>query len=150
MKIALVKIDVAAADLGRSAARVYELADGGVKRDKGLLWVFNLANDLNARCRDLRFWRPELIARVQMDDRYDRWEIGQVIANILPETREKFHAGEVDALLQIRPNSRIAYGAELKGEKSAGRNSYSHAALAEFLQRRWLGNFAANGKAAGA
>jgi hypothetical protein len=140
MKTALVKIDVAAADTGLSVRRIEQLVDGGLVREKGITWVFNLAKDLNARNRDLRFWRPELLARVQDEaDKYGRWEIGQIIASILPETREKFHAGEIDQLFQIRPNTRIAYGAELNGVMEAGRNSYSRVTLAAFLKRRWIG-----------
>ena len=140
MKPALVKIDVAAVDLGMSVRRIEQMVDGGSKHETGLVWIFNLANDLNARKRDVRFWRPELLARVQGDvAKYGKWKIGQVIASILPEAREKFHAGEVDVVFQIRPNSRIAFGAELNGKKVAGRNSYSRAVLVDFLQRRWPG-----------
>jgi hypothetical protein len=148
MKHALVKIDVAAVDLGLGVRRITQMVDGGSSNEKGLVWVFNLANDSSARCRELRFWRPELHAHMQGDaDKYSPWEINQIIASILPETREKFNPGEVDQLFQIRPNSRIAYGAELNGKKVAGRNSYQRTTLAEFLKRRWLGNFPATGKA---
>jgi len=140
MKPALVKIDVAAADTGLSVRRIEQLVDGGTTREKGFMWVFNLANDLNSRCRDLRFWRPELLARVQGEaDKYGRWGIEQVIVSILPETREKFHGVEVDQLFQIRPPTRIAYGAELNGKREGIGNLYSRTMLAEFLERRWLG-----------
>jgi hypothetical protein len=140
MHAKIVKIDVAAADLGISVRRIELLVDGGLSHEIGFQWVFNLANDLSARCRDLRFWRNELLARVQGDaEKYGRWKIGQVIANILPESRENFPAGTVDELFQIRPPTRIAFGAELNGKKQAGRNSYSRPMLAAFLKRRWLG-----------
>jgi hypothetical protein len=148
MKPALVKIDVAAADLGISVRRIEQLVDGGTKHEKGFLWIFNLANDLNSRCRDLRFWRPELLARVQGEaDKHGRWEIAQVIASVLPVKREKFHGGELDQLFQIRPTTRIAYGAELNGKKVGDGNSYSRTMLAAFLERRWLGAIKTNGKA---
>lgn len=147
MKPAIVKIDVAAADLGISVRRIEQLVDGGTPREKGFTWVFNLAKNLNARNRDLRFWLVELLARVQGEtDKHGRLEIKQVIASILPETREKFHGSEVDQLFQIRPTTRLAYGAELNGKKVVGGNSYSRIMLAEFLKRRWLGAVTQKGK----
>ncbi len=142
---ALVKIDVAAADLGRSVTQIFELVDGGTLLETGLVWVFNLANDASTTRRDLRFWREELLARAAQraggshPGKYGHWELDWVIARILPVKRTQFHAGEVDQLFQIRPRTRIDFGAELNGEMKDGRNFYARPVLAEFLKRRWLG-----------
>lgn len=141
MNAALVKIDVAAADLDRSVAQVFDLVDGGTLLEKGITWVFNLANDPDGDRRDLRFWRPEVLAHGHRDiiGKYADWPIERVLAKILPEKRVNFHAGEVDKLFQIRPRTRIDLHGELAGALDGGRNFYSRAALAAFLTRRWLG-----------
>ena len=163
MQAALVKIDVAAARLGWSAAKLFDLADGGAVTasnlfEKGFVWVFDLANDLasqNGRCgshrRDLRFWWPEIEARASDDTskhgKFSSYEIEWVINKILPVKRQNFHAGEVDQMFQIRPRTRIDLHAELfplsaaAGERAGVRcpNFYPRAALVNFLQRRWLG-----------
>jgi len=144
MNAQLVKIDVAAADLGIGVRRIEQLVDGGTLLEKGLAWVFNLANDLNGDRRDLRFWRPEIIARSKGNDsRYSFYQIGWVIGRILPEKRAHFHAGEVDQIFQIRHNTRIDFGAELNGAMRQGRNFYERTTLAAFLERRWLGSVSA-------
>jgi hypothetical protein len=146
MNIALVKIDVAAVDLGKSVRQIEQLVVGGAVHEKGLLWIFNLANNPSGRLRSLRFWRPELLARSRGDpEKYHRCKIDDIIAIILPGRRTDFHAGEVDQLFQIRCNTRIDYGAELAGKLRGRRHVYSREKLAAFLQRRWLG--ASQGKA---
>jgi hypothetical protein len=146
MNAALVKIDVAAAHLGWSAAKLFELVDGGTLLEKGFAWVFNLANDVNGERRDLRFWWPEVEARAKARagqpsnaGKLNHYEIDWVIARILPEKRVNFHAGELDQLFQIRPRTRIDLHAELSGSLDGGRNFYPRPALVAFLQRRWLG-----------
>lgn len=136
----LVKIDVAAADLGKAVAHIFGLVfDGGNLLEPGIHWVFNFANALDSR-RDLRFWRPEIKARADGEaEKFSAWEIGQVVAKILPATRKNFHAGEVDQLFQIRKTTRLDFGAELAGRLDGGRNFYSRATLENFLCRRWLG-----------
>ena len=147
MQASLVKIDVAAADLGKSVAMIFDLVEGSYLLEPGLVWVFNLANNAAGARRDLRFWRPELTARAQgagqSPTAYGRYEIDWVIARILPEKRSQFHAGEVDQLFQIRPRTRIDFGAELNGELKEGRNFYARPVLAQFLKRRWLGAISA-------
>ncbi|MEI9863033.1 MAG: hypothetical protein WDN00_00435 [Limisphaerales bacterium] len=148
MKAALVKIDVAAADLGKSVAQVFELVDGGTTHEAGIVWVFNLANDLNARRRDLRFWRPELFARVQgQADKFNAHELDNIIPLVLTENRLSFQAGEVDQLFQIRPHTRRDYGNELPGNLDKGAHVYSRTALSNFLKRRWLSPNGQTGKA---
>jgi len=140
MKPQLVKIDVAAADLGKSVARIFDLVDGGTPEEAGLLWCFDLSKNIGSKRRDLRFWRPELTARAQGDQqKYCRMEITAVIAMVLPEQRESFHAGEVDQLLQMRPRTRIDLGADLPGRLKDRRHTYSRQALESFLKRRWIG-----------
>jgi hypothetical protein len=147
MKTELVKIDVAAADLGRSVARISDLVDGGRLGEPGLLWTFNLAVDFHSQRRSLRFWRPELLALAQGEPgKYHRHKIAGVIALILPEKRASFHAGEVDQLLQIRPRTRIDYGDELPGRLNDRRNTYSRQELESFLKRRWIGAAISNRK----
>jgi hypothetical protein len=139
MEAALVKIDVAAADLDKSVAEMFDLAVGGTLIEKGLTWVFNLANDPNGDRRDLRFWRPEVLAHSQNGSKYSAWEIERVLAKILPVSRVNFHAGEVDKLFQIRPRTRIDLHDEIAGSLKSGRHQYHRDDLAAFLIRRWVG-----------
>ena len=147
--IALVKIDVAAVDLNRSARQVFDLVIGGTLLEPGLTWVFNLANDPTGDRRDLRFWREELKQRrtatgpqVAADD-LSQLPVEEVIARILPVTRTNFAAGEVDQMFQIRPRTRIDFGMELAGQMRGTGRFYSRAALAEFLRRRHVGHVVA-------
>ena len=142
MNAALVKIDVAAAHLGWSASKLFDLVDGGTLIDTGFVWVFNLANDLSGERRDLRWWWPEVEARAVGNTKFYGYQIDWVIKRILPEKRVNFHADEVDQLFQIRPRTRIDLHAELSGTQSAapgGRHFYARTDLADFLKRRWLG-----------
>jgi|GEM_PF-1974773 len=151
MKPALVKIDVAAAHLGWSAGKLFDLVDGGTLLEKGFAWVFNFANALDGERRDLRFWWPEIEARATGGNaatKFSSYEIEWVIGRILPEKRVNFAAGEVDQMFQLRPRTRIDFGAELQGniehrtsniEHPTSANFYARKFLAAFLQRRWLG-----------
>ena len=143
MNAALVKIDVAAAALGWSAYKLFDLMDGGTLLEKGFAWVFNLANDPAGERRDPRFWWQEIEARDSVDhskhDKFSYYEIDWVINKILPIKRQNFHAGEVDQLFQIRRRTRIDLHGELAGQLDGGRNFYKRAALAAFLKARWLG-----------
>ena len=142
-RTALVKVEVAAADLSRPVSHIYDLVDGGSATEAGLLWAFDLARHPGRQRRSLRCWRPELLARADGDGRkYHRQPVTWIIAQILPETRQTFHAGEVDRLFQIRPRTRIDLHSELKGVLVAGRNIYRRPRLAAFLARRWVGTLA--------
>jgi len=141
MDAALVKIDVAAADLDLSVAQVFDLVDGGTLLEHGLTWVFDLSQrGADGRRRDLRFWRPELLAYCAQETvaKYADWKLEQVLVRILPEKRTHFHAGEVDKLLQLRPRTRIDLHRELAGSLQSGRHLYHRHDLAAFLRRRWL------------
>jgi hypothetical protein len=140
MQAALVKIDVAAAVLGKSAPQVFDLVEGGSLSEAGLLWVFNFARNLAGRRRDLRVWLPELKARVAGQPRqYHSQDIRRTLDQILPGGRQRFNAGDVDGLFQIRHRTRLDYGDELPGNRVAGRTVYGRAALESFLARRWIG-----------
>jgi hypothetical protein len=148
MNAQLVKIDVAAATLGWSAGKLFDLVDGGTLLERGFAWVFNLANDREGERRDLRFWLPEISMRASLDTskhrRFSNYELEWVINKILPATRKNFHAGEVDELFQIRPRTRIDLHDEICGSlrtaigRESGRHFYSRDALAAFLTRRWI------------
>jgi hypothetical protein len=145
MNAVLVKIDVACADLQVGVRVIERMVDGGDLVTRGLVWVFDLANDhYSSSRRELRFWRTELLARASKDStkqhKYGNWELDWVIAQILPTRRKTFQAGEVDQLFQIRHNTRLAFGAELNGNLRNGANTYDRENLASFLRRRWLGN----------
>lgn len=134
MKVALVKIDVAATLTGKAIATLFDMADGAALIDGSLSFVFDFSNGQKEARRDLRFWMPELeaLARgLRLND-----DIDEVISHILPAARENFHAGEVDCLFQIRHNTRreLLDSAGL----NAGRNFYSRDTLAAFLKRRWI------------
>lgn len=140
---ALVKIDVATVFLNRPTKHVFNLVDGGAVSEAGLLWVFNVARNPAGVRRDLRFWLPELKARTEAEpSQYHRHDIQWVIAQILPESRTNFQAGEVDRLFQVRHSRRLEMF-ESAG-LAAGRNFYSRPMLADFLKCRWLG--ATNGE----
>jgi len=142
MNAALVKIDVAAADLGKSVNTLFEMAEGGTLIERGLLWVFDFSNGDTDR-RDLRFWRPEILVCANKDvalhTKFRGWELDWVLARILPVKRTNFHAGEVNQLFQLRPRTRIDFGEELNGKMKGGCNFYSRAVLVKFLTARWLG-----------
>jgi hypothetical protein len=142
MNAQLVKIDVAAADLNKSVKSLFDMADGGTLMERGLQWVFDFSNG-NTDRRDLRFWRPEVLVRASKDvalhNKYNGWQLDYVLARILPVRRINFHAGEVDRLFQLRPRTRIDFGAELNGEMKGGRNFYARPVLEQFLRARWLG-----------
>lgn len=140
MNAALVKIDVAAADLGVGVRRIEAMVDGGDLVTSPLLWVFNLSTDLrNSSRRELRFWRPELAAHAAGEpEKFAQQELLWVIRRILLEKRTSYHAGEVDQMFQIRHNTRLEMHAELCGSMASGRSFYPRQALVSFLQRRWL------------
>ena len=139
----LIKIDVAAALFGnrKSVSQLFEMAEGGSLTEKALLWVFDLSNG-EVR-RDLRFWAPEIEARVSADaskhNKYCGWELDWVIAKIVPVTINEYRAGQVDLMFQIRPRTRIDFGEELNGNKRNGANTYQRENLVKFLTTRWLG-----------
>lgn len=137
---ALVKIDVAATFLGKSAPQVFNLVEGGSLSEAGLMWVFNLALNRAGCRRDLRIWLPELKSRVAGQPRqYHGQDIRQTLAEILPGNRQRFNAGDVDGLFQIRHRTRLDFGAELPGCRVGGRTIYARATLESFLVRRWIG-----------
>jgi len=140
MSPSLIKIDAAAAVLGKSAPQIFDLLEGGSLSEAGLLWVFNLAHNRAGTRRDLRLWLPELKACVAGQPRqYHSQDIRQTLAQILPGNRQRFNAGDVDCLFQIRPRTRLDFGTELPGYRVAGRTIYARSALESFLIRRWLG-----------
>lgn len=143
MNTALVKIDVAAADLGLAVRRIEQMFEGRDLTTGSLVWVFDFAKSLEKNARRVpRFWRPELLAVASGDGalrgKYVGFELDWVIDKILPVNRSHFHAGEVDQLFQIRHNTRKNYP-ELNGTLRDGRNYYERATLVAFLKRRWLG-----------
>jgi hypothetical protein len=142
MKPALVKIDVAHHITGMSVRQLFEMADGGTLLHKALLWVFDFSNGEQEQRRELRFWRPELEARAEEDPRrhhkFAGYELDWVLNRILPPKIENFQAGLVDDLFQIRPRTRIDFGAELNGEMTRGRNFYAREVLVAFLAGRHL------------
>ena len=136
----LIKIDVAAHLLGKPAGAIFDLVDGAgllgpSVAGPSLVWVFDLsAGEVR---RDLRLWADEVMV-LQTGDaaRYAGWQLPHVLAQILPEKRQNFHAGEVDQLFQIRPRTRI----DLLDSAGviAGRNFYTRKMLVDFLEKRWL------------
>lgn len=135
----LVKADTAAVYLGMRVAKVYDLATGGSRNEPGLLWVFNLANDLERGRRDLRFLRAELVARGKgQDAQFQKMNLEQVLATFLPLRRERFSSGEVDRLLNVRHNTRLYYQ-DLPGVRSLPGYVYTRQSLVDFLTKRWLG-----------
>ena len=140
MNAQLVKIDVAADLLQKSIPEIVDMVDGGTLLLRGLAWVFNVARNPQSRDRELRFWRPELLTRVNGGrSRFNNWELDWVIDRILPVKKLTIHAGELDQMFQLRPRTRIDFGEELNGAMKGGRNFYSREVLAQFLRRRWLG-----------
>ena len=144
MNAALVKLDVAAAALGWSAVKLLSLADEGTLLEPGFVWVWNLANDLDGERRDLRWWAVEVQVRAGISqpgpgsgDR-SQGPLARVIGQILPLKRTNFHAGEVDAMFQIRHRTRLDYGIELNGGLVNGRTLYPRETLVAFLERRWI------------
>jgi hypothetical protein len=155
MNAALIKVDVVSVLLGWPTKKLYSLVDESAVRERGFAWVFNLARDPQGGRKDLRWWWPEIQARLSPDSkenkRYSFYQLPWVINRIVPDARLQYTAGEVDRLLQIRPHSRLNLHAELLGATDAGSdpipvstfleaNCYPRAALARFLERRWIQN----------
>ena len=155
MNAALVKVDVVSVLLGWPVKKLYSLVDESSVRERGFAWVFNVARDPHSGRRDLRWWWPEIQARLSPDGkenrRYSFYQLPWVINRIVPDARLQYSAGEVDRLFQMRPCNRLNLHAELFGTAGAGdcavsgevspeANFYPRAALAEFLERRWIQN----------
>lgn len=133
MRIALVKIDTAAIELGRGIRRIEQMVDSG-----DLLWVFDLA--ATGRRRQLRFWQAELLAKAGGDGQaFNRLALADVVAQILPPRKQTYQAGELDQIFQIRHNTRLDLNGELHGTLAEGRNFYRRADLENFLSGRWIG-----------
>lgn len=141
MKLALVKIDTAVAELCRTIDHVYDLVDGGRQGEPGLLWVWNVATDINGQIRSLRFWHPELKARASgAGEAFQKMQLAEVIARIIPPGRRFFQAGELDQMFQIRRPTRIGLQRQLNGRRGSAGYEYPRATVAAFLETRWLGN----------
>jgi len=146
MQPVLVKIDVAVVQMHRSVRAIYGMAEGGTRLDKALCWVFDFSRGNRCTRRDLRFWYPELMARGGTDDArrygYSGFQLEWVIKRILPESRQRFSAGEVSEWLQIRHNTRAAL---LPADGWANRRAYYlRQTLAGFLRQCWVGGDAAH------
>jgi hypothetical protein len=141
MKATLVKVDVASADLGKTAKEIIELADGGSLLEPALVWVFDLSTSRSKSRRELRFWRVELDARANGKAETVRGlEVDAVVNRILPEGRTKLFAGELDLLWQLRPRSRLDLDRQFaRRRKLYHKKTYPRWILLEFLKRRWLG-----------
>jgi hypothetical protein len=155
MSPALVKVDVVSALLGWPVKKLYSLVDESSLNNRGFAWVFNLSRDPQNGRQDLRWWWPEIQARLSPDGkengRFAFYELGWVIDRIVPGNRPQYPAGEVDRLFQISQRNRIRLhmeffdpaativGAGTDGP-AQGMNQYPRAALAGFLERRWIQN----------
>lgn len=138
----LVKIDVVAHMLNRSARQIFDLVDGGSPMEAGLMWVFNLARNSSGHRRDLRFWDSEIKARAAGEAaKYHNQDLAWVLSQIMPVSRQSFPAGEVSRLLQVRHQTRLSYGEQLPGRRHSCGNTYERPALEHFLRLRWIGNF---------
>ncbi|HTB85776.1 MAG TPA: hypothetical protein VK742_19185 [Candidatus Sulfotelmatobacter sp.] len=151
MPPSLVKVDVVSALLGWQVKKLYSLVNESSTKDRGFAWVFNLACDPQAGRQELRWWWPEIQARISPDGkehgRYAFFQLEWVINRIVPANRPHFPAGEVDRLLQIRPQTRLSLHAEWFGPGETARCAvpggpplYPRTPLAEFLERRWIQN----------
>ena len=144
IKATLVKVDVASADLGRTAKDIFDLVDGGSLLEPALVWVFDLSPRAGRgyNRRELRFWRGELGAREQgRAEELRGLEIDAVIERILPEGRTRLTAGELDLLWQLRPRTRLDMNRQLarRRRRLYARKDYPREVLTAFLKRRWLG-----------
>jgi len=155
MSPALVKIDVVSALLGLPVKKVHVLVDESYFGNRGFAWVFNLALDPQGERKDLRWWWPEIQARMNPDAkenrRYAFYQLEWVINRIVPGNRPHYPSGEVDRLFQISPQTRIRLHAEffgpvetahcdVPGNLPQGGSLYPRTALVEFLERRWIQN----------
>src|SRR5579859_7436461 len=136
MKATLVKVDVASADLGKTAKEILEMTDGGNLLDPGLVWVFDLSQRTNTGRRDLRFWRVEIQARA--DGKLEALrglELDVVVDRILPANRDRLQAGELDLLWQLRPCRRFNLNRHLKQPRRCLQRIYLRTELTAFLKR---------------
>lgn len=139
----LLKVDSVAWALEKSTDAVFDMADYNALRfQPSLKFVFNVATDLNGEHRDLRFWAGEVFAMKlgpAFLARHQKFTIDQALAAILPTSRERFHAGEVTKLLQIRRISLMRLRDQIGGSLAATSSFYPRDSFAAFLKSRWLG-----------
>lgn len=140
MKATLVTVDVASADLGKTAKEIFDLVDGGSLLEPALVWVFDLSVRQRWGRRELRFWRMELSTRAD-GRKLGELELDAVLDRILPEDHMSLTAGELDLLWQMRPRTRLDLNRQLKRRtlKLYKKKDYPRWVLREFLKQRWLG-----------
>ncbi|MDE2104750.1 MAG: hypothetical protein KGL39_46365 [Patescibacteria group bacterium] len=138
---ALVGLHAVRALTGWRRDEIFDRVDGGSLLHPALVWVFNLAADVNGERRDLRFWAREVEGHIGCPQkRYSFIELDAVIRRILPERRQRFHSGEVIALFALSRPELVALRGALGGEMAGPRSCFfERAALASFLTHRWLG-----------
>ena len=129
------KVDSVTLYTGKTVSAIYSAADGGDLVDGHYQWVWNVATNPQGKIRDLRFWMGEVMA----ENRQKNLTLDQVIDFILPKSRREFAAGEVCALLQVRPITLSELRVELNGALRANSGFYPRAGLVKFFQTRWLG-----------
>lgn len=132
MRLALVKIEVAAFVLGKPSDQVWKMADQGTLRH-----VFNFQSEGAAR-RDGRFWLDELKA----PEKFCRLESGRAIDSIVG-TRERLNWLDCLGLLSLSrtPLTRLCETGELR-HKIEGRTRWVEAqSIKEFLFRRLYPTF---------
>ena len=131
----LAKADGVALLTRKPIRAIYAMADGGDLVDGKLIWVWNVATNPAGDKRDLRFWIGEIIAPA----RQQKLTLAEVINFLVPPKRREFPAGEVCALLQVRPITLSELRLELNGALRANSGFYPRAGLVKFFTARWLG-----------
>lgn len=118
--------------LNQSFDQIDDLVDSGA-----LLWVFNIG--LGTSCRALRFYTAELLSPRPVR----RATLDSVVGDLLPAKSRRLRGQQVaDLFLCSRPHVHGLVGAgELAGLIENQTLLIEPASIAEFLRRRWLGNF---------
>lgn len=132
-RTALVPVETARAVLGCEAEGVWARIESGE-----LLYAFNIsAVSAGNKAREVRLWVGELMGRPR------RPGLEQALEEILGTFRAQYRAHEVwQMLLCSRPHlRRLLHAGELGGPRKGAVQYITRASLADFLRRRWLGNF---------
>ncbi len=130
----LVSVESVRISWGVEAEVVLAWADAGM-----LQWVFDVSSARFPANKDhnraLRFWGPEVIDPHSVA----KLNLAQVIASILPPSRNWFRGGEVMRILLISRPHVAAVRFECRGVIEKHSTQIGRDDLASYLRRRWIG-----------
>lgn len=133
MRPVLVKVDVAARELGLAPKRIMEMAQGGTLTEGSLIWVFNLAR-ADARRIDYRFWLGELMCKAN-NVPFPTRTLDEAMNCICPPSVANWHAGRIIEEFQFRDSTLL----RVREEIGQPLGMIPREKLVTWLKQRWLG-----------